>query len=374
MGSHPISVGVYLSTANRISYLIVKTFLCAGCRVYLHSDVTLADIEMQKDEPGSIERAYFSWLFTEKDVAIVTAETQIPKLDVLFWELAHLCPKSPEILSTYKSNACAIVGWNPAPQEQDWWFNLKSDAAALMCCFPFSIQCGRVVIGGGRTRLRLLAPFCRVERQGYFVNPHFVHDPVLREAMFADDWAVERRRRFRLLFSGNPEPQSRRGIVTEVENFLLASPTARLIKNFGDVEEATDDPHDVLWMVRADPHDTQWATRDDVVPPKEWPGVLSDADFSLCPPGYERKTHRVVESLVRGAIPILDCPEEYDLGLNDGENCLVVRNGKWVDQVERALKMNQNDVLTMRQSIEKLHSKYLTPESAGKHWLRKCGM
>ncbi len=368
------SIGVYLTSANRISYLIVKTLVCAGCRVYLHSDAMLADIERQRDEPGSIERAYFSWLFMEEDVKIVSAETQIPKLDVLLLELAHLRPKSFEILTKFKAKARVIVGWNPAQQEQDWWFNLKSDAAALVRCFPFSIKCSRIVVGGGRTRFRPVAPFCPTERQGYFVNPRFLRDSELRHVMFADDWTIENHRDFRLLFSGNPEPPARRAVVARVEEFFSTLPMVKLVKNFREIDGDPDNRYKVLWMVRSDPNDPKWATRNDVIPPKEWPNMLSSADFSLCPPGYERKTHRVIESLVRGAIPILDCPTEYDLDLKDGVNCLVVKGKEWTEQVERALKMDQTNVQVMRQSIEELRAKCLTPESAGQHWLRKCGL
>lgn len=368
------SIGIYLTTANRMSYLIVKTLLLVGCRVYLHSDVTLAEIERQKDEPGSIERAYFSWLFTEGDLAIVTSETDIPKLDALLLELAHLSPKSPEILSHFRKKARIIVGWNPNQQEQDWWFNLKSDLATVIRGFPCAFEPSRTIVGGGRTWLRPISPFHRAVRQGYFVNPRFLQDSELRHAMFADNWTIEERRPFRLLFSGNPEPPARRAVVARVEEFLLASPMVNLVKNFRDIDDRQDNQHKALWMVRSDPNDPQWATRDDVIPPKEWPTLLGSADFSLCPPGYERKTHRVIESLLRGTIPIFDCPIEFDLGLKDGINCLVVKDGNWVKQVERALKMENKDVQVIRQSIQTLRAKYLTQNPAGRHWLRKCGL
>jgi hypothetical protein len=192
--------------------------------------------------------------------------------------------------------------------------------------------------------------------------------------MFAGDWSVEKRRPFQLLFSGNPEPQGRRTIIAAVEEMLLASPTVHLVRDFKAVDNALNHQQNVLWMVRADPNDPQWAIRNDVIPPTEWPALLGSADFSLCPPGYEQKTHRVIESLLWGSIPILDCPVEYDLGLEDGVNCLVVKRGKWVKQVERALKMKWNDVQIMRQSIETLRAKYLSQGRFGRHWMRKCGL
>ena len=372
--SHPVQVGVYLSTANRISYLIVKTLAMAGCRVHLHSDVTAADIERQKAEPGNIERNYFSWLFSEDNVALVTPKTQLPELDVVIWEMGPKRLKFPELLSSFCAKTKVINGWDPSTQEQSWRFNQKSDAAALVRGFPFSIKCHRVVVGGGRLWLRLISLLRPTHRQGYFINPHFLRDSGLMGAMFANDWTPQENRPWRLLFSGNPEPEARRNIVTEVQAFLLASQNVNLERHFSDIRDATNNRLKVLWMVRADPNDPQWAMRADVIPPLKWPGLLSRADFSLCPPGYENKTHRVVESLIRGAIPILDCPEEYDLELKDGVNCLVVKNGDWEQQVQRALSLEQSDIQTMRCSIQVLREKYLTCEAMGQHWLRKCGL
>jgi len=44
---------------------------------------------------------------------------------------------------------------------------------------------------------------------------------------------------------------------------------------------------------------------------------------------------------VRGSVTILTEPDVYNLDLRDGENCILVNNGDWLEATRRALAMPQ---------------------------------
>ena len=46
--------------------------------------------------------------------------------------------------------------------------------------------------------------------------------------------------------------------------------------------------------------------------PAEFVRRLTDSDFTLCPRGYSRVTHRPVEALLRGSVPVI-AADEIDL-------------------------------------------------------------
>jgi hypothetical protein len=86
------------------------------------------------------------------------------------------------------------------------------------------------------------------------------------------------------------------------------------------------------------------------VAPREFVRLLTDSDFTLCPRGYSLVTHRPVEALLRGSIPVL-AEEEIDLygiGLVDGENCIGVPAGRWAETVARLTEADEDDILRMR--------------------------
>jgi hypothetical protein len=221
----------------------------------------------------------------------------------------------------------------------------------------------------------MLAPGARM---GYFVNPDFLRDPELRQSLFDTDWPMDGRRPLRLLFAGNPEPQVRRKIVEELTQHLAGQSQWPMLRSFEDGRYCrTSNGHDkqaIVWMVRGKPDDPNWESRADSIHPKNWAGVLKSADFSVCPPGYELKTHRVIESLLCGSIPILDCPQEYDVGLMHGVNCLVARKNTWKEVVSQALNFSQEQIIAMRENIRECRGRFLSLNSAGTSLAQKCGL
>ena len=102
--------------------------------------------------------------------------------------------------------------------------------------------------------------------------------------------------------------------------------------------------------------------------PSAYLRILTDLDFCISPPGHDPYTHRTVEAIVRGSVPILAEPRAYDLGLRDGENCIVVSNGDWLEATRRALSMPQFEVVRLRNSTLALREERLVPNAAAERF------
>jgi hypothetical protein len=82
----------------------------------------------------------------------------------------------------------------------------------------------------------------------------------------------------------------------------------------------------------------------------------------------------VIESLLQGAIPILDCPDEYDIGLKHGIHCLVVRDGDWGGAMRQAILCEMTKIVEMRRAIRELVQRHLNEQAMAERWLNKIGL
>ena len=198
---------------------------------------------------------------------------------------------------------------------------------------PFSRKLNVVAYKDGCHPLDLFA-LARVRRVhvGFDVHSKFLQSDALFRKIHATDWSVDEPRRLRLNFVGSRDP-ARRGEALE-----------RADRGWQSAGERDD--RRVLWKVYSD-------DQPGALPESEFVDILSDSDFTLAPPGHSLITHRPVEAMLRGSIPILNAREApiYELGLRDGENCLLVRNDDWAAAVHRALAMEPAEVRRMRTHI-----------------------
>src|SRR5262249_9714006 len=208
--------------------------------------------------------------------------------------------------------------------------------------------------------------------QGAFVHPWYLFDRNLRAEMFATPWQPEARRRARLIFSGDAASPRRRLLVERCRRFVERRSDAHLIRTYEEALSSPSWPRAeeklVVWM------ETQAGQKVNLIPWADWPAVLRNCDFCLCPPGYEQKSHRVVECLLQGAIPILHCPEEYDIGMRDGVNCIIVRNGDWETGLARAMDCDFAAIVRMRTEVAELVNKHLSHRGCAQRWLRFMGL
>ena len=110
--------------------------------------------------------------------------------------------------------------------------------------------------------------------------------------------------------------------------------------------------------------------------PAEFVKVLSDSDFTLCPRGYSRVTHRPIEAMLRGSIPVLSVDELdlYGIALKDGENCVAVRGGRWREAVEGLAHVREAEIVHMRTTIHAMFDEFLNYPAMAKRIRARVGV
>lgn len=173
---------------------------------------------------------------------------------------------------------------------------------------------------------------------GFDAHSHFLNNETLFRTIHAADWDADTRRPARANFLGSRDPQVRGRILDSVET-LFTRPS----RSHPGPDKA------MIWHVFTDAKPAPLA-------PEEFLRILSESDFTLAPPGYSLVTHRPVEALLRGSIPVLNENELdlYDLGLENGVNCIAVPQGKWFTAIEHIIRMDESEVAGMRRNIQSL--------------------
>jgi hypothetical protein len=365
------TVGLYFVSGARKSYNIAKTLALGGCRVIVRIEKPRAQL-MDPANPFHVDWQYCAFLYDDADIEIVPHVSKAPPLDAVLYESCLAAPQFPDELASWISTAPKVASWNSSWHEADALRNLRSELTILWRYRRVLPSTDAVVMHNGRIRMRPTALFSRPHIQGAFVHPLYLFRPDYREAMFGTPWRPETRRAARVLFSGDAGSPRRRALVAEIGAWLDRRPGVRMHRSYDACAEATKDAPDgsaldIFWLATL-PGQTQ------MIPMLQWPAMLRACDFCFCPPGYEQKSHRVVECLLQGAIPVVHCPEEYDLGLVDGENCIVVRRGDWRRGVEWALTASPDHVLRMRKAVGRLARDHLHERGMAQRWLRYMGL
>ncbi len=224
-----------------------------------------------------------------------------------------------------------------AANEQQW-----REARRLA---PFAGRIDRVLYKDGYHRRDLLGLLKPRDIVGFDAHSQFLHDPTLYGAMHARDWDPDAPRQYRLNFLGSQDPAARKQILDAVRPLFLS-------RGGGEGGGAHGPP--MFWH--------EYSDADPVgVPPLQFVRLLTDSDFTLCPRGYSLVTHRPVEALLRGSIPVL-AREEIDLygiDLVDGENCIGVPAGRWAETVRRLTEAAPAEILRMRRNAFAMFEPYL---------------
>jgi hypothetical protein len=175
-----------------------------------------------------------------------------------------------------------------------------------------------------------------------YIHPQFIANPDWLKASFTSI-DIDARRRWRVGFLGNREPPERTARLAQCKDAVVAAGNRITWYEYGGTE----------------------ANGRRGLEPLEYLDALSDMDFCISPPGWGLQwTHRTVEALVRGSIPIIEDPEVYYLGLRDGENCIVAEPDNWGAAVRRALELTERDTQRMRRNVATLRESLLVPNKA----------
>ena len=310
-----------------------------ACRVRV---VTRTDGDERSEHPRCLNR-----LMSQGGIEIVDLESAAQPSDLLLFQLVVRHRMQAE-LPAWKA-LVRNAAFFPATNE---FSSVGDRLRELVRSFPHYLG-ARFAVFPGRRPLSGRWQFLR--QRPVFYAP-FIHPQFLTNA----DWMAaatapvrpQAYRRFRVGFLGNLQPPERSGQLAQCHQALVDA----LVSIIGpDLEPSSS--KSAVWVIYGD------GARSKGLDPRQYMAVLSDMDFCISPPGWGRNwTHRTVEALVRGAIPVLEDPELYDVGLKDGETCVLVRNGDWAEATRRALAIPDDEVIAMRCAALDLSQRNLTVE------------
>lgn len=212
--------------------------------------------------------------------------------------------------------------------------------------------------------------FFRTRTLGGVVSPEFFLDADKRRRLWTPP-ANGVLRPFVCGFQGNVLPCSERErVVKDIEGWANVSGKVRISRSIhSDQGEALElSSARILWA--------PFSAESGVEGVSDYLDALDSSVFSLCLPGYHGTTMRVLESILRGSIPVLSRHEvrHYGLPLVDGSNCLMVDEGKWVETVERICCLRTEAVQTMQINLEKLRESYCDLIPLVEGWSSRLGL
>ena len=140
-------------------------------------------------------------------------------------------------------------------------------------------------------RLEPLSFFSKRYRFGFDVHSKFLHEQELYKLMFAFEWQSKDKRKYKINFLGNKQPNIRNDILNTIKRYFNLSDNL-----IGQIQHIPQLDYSLIWLE----YDGKTPMNKRGVRPKEYINLLSECDFTLCPPGYISLTHRVIEALVRG--------------------------------------------------------------------------
>jgi len=372
------SVLFYVLQAERLLYPLAKTLALGGIKV----TVLFQKGEQRQLEKrlagGSADAQYGSWLIDDPDIQFVS-ENEVNNVDAIVYNFTHESPQDSDFIGGLLKSASVVIGFDGSSGRPAGIHNVKPDLGTIWKFKQFLPATRSILTRRADNRGRLLKMAAPLEPLGFFPHPIFFKSESLRNAIFANDWEPEQPRTLKIMFSGGTQPEIERGRpISNVREHLRAMKDIRMFASFQEYQskqEAVKAPHKcILWLPVDGMGPIGEVFEENGVPLEKWTSTLSASDFTFCPPGHAPKTHRVIESLLRGSIPILDCPEEYAIGLKDGETCIAVNNNNWVEAVERALALTEIDLIAIRHNIFECRRKFLTLDASCKRLTHNLGL
>jgi hypothetical protein len=201
----------------------------------------------------------------------------------------------------------------------------------------------------------LFAPFKPRSNLGFDVHSQFLHSDELFRLIHAQDWDPAAKRPILANFLGCRDPDVRARILDEVRPLFLRNDT-----------EARGRDKPTFWH--------EYTNASPVgLDPGEFLTTLTRSDFTLCPRGYSLVTHRPLEALLRGSIPVLSARELdlYGIELADRENCIAVADGRWPETIRELAQIDERRLTAMRSKVRAMFEESLSYDAVARR-LRAC--
>lgn len=346
------TVCIWAATVECLTFTIARTASLSGAKVQV--------VTKPKDQGGFLGHTLFYEKLEELDNVTVLNRFEPVDLDWLYIETAPGFLMS-ELMNCarYAKHIAFFSSCGKPDYARTIWAQLKESKKY----FPVIFRAERVFLIDGFYPADLYSLWAKRYLMGFDVHSNFLGKGDLHDKMFAFEWRPEAIRKYKLNFIGNRNPRSRTEVIHSIKSYLTSQnlfPTS-----------ASQSASGLIWIEYGDDPGEKRG-----VAPIEFVGLLSESDFTLSPPGYVKLTHRVVEALVRGSIPVLheDELELYDMNLRDRVNCIAVKDKNWVEAVELITTMSQEDIVQMRSNILAMQHEYLSDEAFTRRLATKLGL
>lgn len=316
-------IGLYTEKVECISYTLLRSISLGEYQIFLITDIALND-EQHKiylEKTKKISSIVVLDITADPFPFDVLCIEMLPKFSRIC--LNKWCRSSKKVIAiSYSTNVHISL-----------YENLVSQLKEIIKYFPESLKFSHVGFLNGFLSFDLYTLISKRYLLGFDVHSKYLEDGELSQKMHCLDWVPEDKRRYKFNFLGNLLPELRGKILKEIKQYFSFSEEVEA--NIPAFYNKNIDS-EVMW-VEYD-HSTPFEKRG--LPPQEYIDCLTQSDFTLCPPGYINLTHRLVEALVRGSIPILDSCELslYDCGLQDSVNCIAVIGDDWISALNRSLR------------------------------------
>jgi hypothetical protein len=315
---------------DSLTYTIAKALSHAGQPV----SIWVTDAAFDAARATTIEKRVADTLGV---TVIERNHAQLP--DVIDRLIVQVFPRPTESLvnaDRLASRARKITLITAGDRSRTWRTAMKLQWQEALVLRRYARKVDRVLYKDGFYASDLLGLLKTRNTVGFDTHSQFLHDRRMFETIHARDWRPDTTRPVLASFLGSRDPAVREHILASVRSLFRS-----------DAPVAT----------RGNAKKMYWHEYSDAAPnglaPEDFVKLLTESDFSLCPRGYSLVTHRPIEALLRGSIPVLASDELdlYGVDLEDGTNCIGVSDGRWTESVERVLAMDESSIVSMRSRI-----------------------
>ncbi|MBI3154318.1 MAG: hypothetical protein HYZ20_02820 [Burkholderiales bacterium] len=328
-------------TGLRVGYLVFRpeSLTFTVCRALSECGIGVS-IWTADAEPGARLASSIQQRVQGIDGVRIVGRDAAQRPEVLDRLIVQCFPRTHDVLRELPplaARARAITLISAGDRSRRWAEALRLQGLELRSLGAAARRVDRVLYKDGFHKVDLFAAGRRRDMVGFDVHSQFLSDRDKQTVMHARDWDPHVARPLRANFMGCRDPQPRLAILDAVrERFVSPSGTAI----------ASPGGQPMFWCEYSD-------AAPQGLTPVEFVQTLTQSDFTLCPLGYSRVTHRPLEALLRGSIPVLDASELdlYGIELADGGNCIAVGRDGWAAAVDRIAAMPEPAVLAMRARV-----------------------
>jgi hypothetical protein len=339
---------------DSLTYTIAKALSFGG------HDVFVWVVDPAQD-PRAAEGIQKRLRDTPRVTIVARDETRLPsEIDRLIVQVFPRPTESIRHVHPLARRARRITLITAGDRSRSWQSAMRQQALEARRLALHGHKIDRILYKDGFHPRDLLGLFKDRSAVGFDVHSQFLHDEELCRAMHARDWNPQARRPILANFLGSRDPAVRARALGGVRPFFAAGsavpPSAPTAKSLYWHEYSDADPIGI--------------------PPREFVNVLTQSDFTLCPRGYSLVTHRPMEALLRGSIPVLSVDEVdlYGLELEDGVNCVGVPAARWPETLQRIARIEEDRIVRMRTGVLAMYDEQLRYEAVAKGIRTRLGI